>query len=422
MTKNNVTPVVVTSTAGSASKLRRAVSTPMLILYGVGNIVGAGVYVLIGKIAEPAGYLSVLAFMVAAIVAFFSALSYAELAARFPVSAGVSAYLYEAFRMRRLAITLGTLLVCAGLISSAALIKGFAGYFGHLVPVPLWLGMILVVVSLLAVAMRGIKESVSIAATFTIIEVGGLLFLIGSIMWAQPDAIGVFGEHFSASLSTFDSTALAGVGAAAFIAFYAFVGFEDMVNIAEEVKEPQKAFPRAILASMALVTVLYTAVAVATLAILTPVTLGNSTSPLADAYHAATGNAGGIIAVISLIATVNGILVNFIMGSRFLYGMGQRGWIPGGFAKLSKRHVPVRGLLVVVAVALLFALWLPIERLAQLTSSLLLIVFLAVNISLIVVRRQAPARNFRISPTYMPWLGAICSVGLLVAQLLLWIL
>lgn len=398
--------------------LKRTVSTRMLALYGIGNIVGAGVYVLIGKIAEPAGYLAIVAFAIAALVAFCSALSYAELASRFPVSAGVAVYLHEAFRVKRLSTIIGLALVIAGIVSSATLIKGFAGYFHALVPMHPVFIMIGITIFLLAICLRGIKESVGVAALFTIIEICGLLFLVASIFISQPDGFSSFTHNFDHALGAVDTTALLGIFSATFIAFYAFVGFEDMVNIAEEVKEPAKAFPRAIIASMVFVTILYTLVAVATLSVLTPQVLGDSSAPLAKAYEAATNHDAGVIIIISLIATLNGILANVIMGSRFLYGLGSRGWIPSWFSRVSKQHVPAQSLLIVAAIALVCALLLPIEHLAQLTSLLLLCVFLAVNISLAIIRKRDTelSRRLRISPAYLPWVGIVASGALLVGQ------
>lgn len=404
--------------AADKVELKRTVSTKMLALYGIGNIVGAGVYVLIGKIAEPAGYLAIIAFAIAALVAFCSALSYAELASRYPVSAGVAVYLYEAFRKRKLSTILGLALVVAGIVSSATLIKGFAGYFHALVPVHPVLVMIGITLILLGVCLKGIKESVGAAAVFTIIEICGLLFLVASIFVAQPDGFTSFEHNFEHALQTVDATALVGVLSATFIAFYAFVGFEDMVNIAEEVKEPAKAFPRAIITSMFFVAILYTLVAIATLSVLTPQVLGDSSAPLAKAYEAATNNDAGIIIIISLIATLNGILANVIMGSRFLYGLGRRNWIPAWFSRVSKQRVPARSLAVVAGTALACALLLPIEHLAQMTSLLLLCVFLAVNISLAIIRKRDTelSRHLRISPNYLPWVGIIASGALLVGQ------
>jgi basic amino acid/polyamine antiporter, APA family len=140
---------------------------------------------------------------------------------------------------------------------------------------------------------------------------------------------------------------------------------------------------------------------------------------LSDAYHEATGNAAGIIVIISLMAILNGVIVNIVMGSRFLYGLASKGWITGWFAKVTRTHVPARGLTVVAVTALICAILFPIEHLAQATSLLLLFVFCAVNVSLIVIRRNSTAskeRVPRISPSFIPWLGALTSGALLVWQ------
>lgn len=399
--------------------LKRTVTTTMLTLYGVGNIIGAGVYVLIGKIAEPAGYLSVLAFLIAALVAFCSALSYAELASRFPVSAGVSVYLFEAFKKKYLSTVVGFMLIAAGVVSSATLMKGFAGYFTAVVPVDPMIAMIGVAIMLAGIALKGIKESVGVAALFTVLEVGGLLFLVGSILLARPEAVAGFSVNFTTAFNAIDMVAFANLMSAAFIAFYAFVGFEDMVNIAEEVKKPTKAYPIAILVSMVVVTVLYSAVAIATLAIMSPEALSKSGAPLADAYTVATGNNAISIVLIGLVATLNGVLVNIIMGSRILYGLSRRGWATPWFGVLSRYQVPARGLVVVSLIALVCGLFIPLASLAQITSLLLLLVFFAVNVSLIVIRKQQPKHSeaLHIAPKYLPWAGAATSFGLLAVQL-----
>lgn len=394
----------------------------MLALYGIGNIVGAGVYVLIGKIAEPAGYLAILAFLIAALVAFCAALSYAELAARFPVSAGVSVYLHEAFKSRIFSTVVGAMLVLAGVVSTATLLKGFAGYFHALVPVAHELIILAVGLVLIGLTLRGTKESVGTAALLTILEIGGLIFLVASILIAKPDAVANFSANFADSLASIDGALFAGVISSSFIAFYAFVGFEDMVNIAEEVKEPQKAFPRAILLSMLVVTVLYITVAVTALGVLTPAELGASGAPLSDAYAAATGQTVSVLIVASLLATIGGAIVNLIMGSRFLYGMARRKWLPEWFAHVSGRHVPSRGILIVGFGALICALLIPIERLAEITSLLLLFVFFSVNASLIMIRKKtAKAEHLHIAPTFLPWVGAFASAALLIGQIILYI-
>jgi amino acid transporter len=398
--------------------LRRVVGTPLLALYGIGNIVGVGIYVLIGQIAATAGYLTVISFIIAALVAFCAALSYAELATRFPVSAGISVYLQEAFRAKHVSTIVGLLLVAIGAASTATLLKGFSGYFYMLLPIsPIIVsGGLVMLLTLLAAC--GIKESVTAAAILTVLEIGGLLFLVGSIIWSQPDAVASFGNHFTHSLGNFNSASLGGIVSASFIAFYAFVGFEDTVNIAEEVKSPRTAYPRALFVAMGLVTVLYILVAIVVLGVLTPTVLSQTDAPLARAYEVATGNTANVIIFVSLVGSINGIIVTMTMGSRFLYGLSKREWITPWFAKLTSRRVPLRGLLVMSIAALAGALWLPIERSAQITSLLLLVVFLGANASLILIRRRDIAgTDSRLTPHFVPWFGAIASGVLLVGQL-----
>ncbi len=390
----------------------------MLALYGIGNIVGVGIYVLIGQIAGFAGYLSILSFVIAALVSFCAALSYAELATRFPVSAGFAVYLHEAFRSRWLSTSVGLLLVGVGAISTATLLKGFTGYFHLLVPISPFAISCAMLLLLTVITVRGIRESVVLAALLTILEIGGLVFLVVSIIWSQPQALSHFGTHFAAELGSINAHAIAGIISASFVAFYAFVGFEDTVNIAEEVRHPRQAYPRALLAAMCVVVLLYIALVVVVLGVISPQTLMHTDAPLAQAYQVATGRTADTIIIISLLGTLNGMIVTMIMGSRFLYGLATRGWINPWFSHLSSRHVPARGLIAVAAVALMCALWLPIERSAQLTSLLLLMVFLAANVSLILIRRKDADTGQQLTPGFVPWFGAAASGALLVCQLI----
>jgi amino acid transporter len=314
---------------------------------------------------------------------------------------------------------MGILIIASGTISAATLLKGFGGYFVALFPLVnpiVVMGVTLAI--LLGIMLRGIKESVGVATVMTIIEVGGLLFLIGAVIIARPDAVPHYIDNFSHSLGSMNAAVTTGVIAAALIAFYAFIGFEDMVNIAEEVKKPQTAFPRAILAMMIVVTILYTVVVAVSLGVLSPRELGESNAPLATVYTSVTGQSAIVITIISLIATLNGMIVNIVMGSRFLFGLSRRGWIVPWFGKVSSHHVPFRGVISVTLVAFICAVLFPIEKLAQVTSFVLLFVFLGVNISLIVIRKRdaAKEKNMRISPMIVPWIGTFASGLLLLAQ------
>jgi len=210
-------------------KLERTLNLPLLTLYGLGTVIGAGIYALVGEIAGAAGYGAPLAFLMAAVVAGFSACSFAELAARFPQAAGAALYVRRGFGSRRLALAVGLLVALAGVVSAAALVNGFTGYLTSYLAVP------------------STAESVAVAATITVVEAGGLLVVIGvglPELAALPDR---WTEFLPAPAGTAGATAvLFGVT----LAFYAFIGFEDMVDVAEEVKAVRRTMPRAILLTL----------------------------------------------------------------------------------------------------------------------------------------------------------------------------
>ena len=393
--------------------LKRTVTLPLLTLYGLGNILGAGIYVLIGEVVGLAGFSSPLAFLVAMVIAGLTAFSYMELSSRYPVSASVSVYLHEAFGHRRLATLVGLLIVLGGISSAAALSLGFAGYFLAFVGLPKILISAVLLLILSGIAILGIGESAKFASLFTLVEVFGLLLII------------IAGrEH----LLSFDPTQLlaidpdvgwSGVFGGAFLAFYAFIGFEDMVNISEEVKNPRRTMAYAILASLGLATVLYLATVVVSIGAVPASELGASDAPLALVLQRVSSLDPILITFIGLAATINGALVQLIMGSRILYGLADRGWISSRFAGLHETYrTPVLATIVVLAATILGAFALPLVSLAKLTSLFVLAVFVAVNVSLIVIKQRHVATNtaFEI-PVILPVLGAMTATGILLLQL-----
>ncbi len=215
-----------------APKLKRSLSTPLLTLFGLGNILGAGIYVLVGEVAGAAGIHAPLAFIFAMVIAALTASSYMELSSRFPKSAGSAVYAFQALKSRWLSLFVGLSMILAGITSAAALSQGFAGYLNAIVNVPSLPASIAILVFLTIIATMGIGESAKLAAAFTIIEAAGLI----AIIWLGRSSLGntTVGEI----LSIQPHIGLGGILAGAFLAFYAFIGFEDMVNVAEEVKKP----------------------------------------------------------------------------------------------------------------------------------------------------------------------------------------
>lgn len=402
-------PTMPTRARQKVPVLKRTLTLPVLALYGLGNIVGAGIYVLVGEVASTAGYLAPLAFLIAASVALLSALSYGRLAAAYPTTASESVYADAAFGRRKLNILIGLLIAFSGIVSVGALANGFAGYFTGLFDVPVWIVVTAFIGVMSLVAARGIGESAGLAVALTLIEVGGLILILvtgaGAADW----------QALSSNIQAgFSAPNWGGVLAAAVLAFYAFIGFEDMVNVSEEVRDPAKTLPRAILIAFSLATLLYFAVIFVTLGVLQPADLAGSAAPLSLVYESAGGSYPLVVSAIALMATFNGALVLIIMGSRILYGMAKRGWLPVHLSQVHhKTQTPLRATAVVAGLTLLGALLLPLARLAELTSMSLFIVFFLINVSLIqLVRKRVLTGNI-----ILPILGAMASASLLVASL-----
>lgn len=397
------------------NQLKRSLTLPMITFYGLGNILGAGIYVLVGKVAADAGYFTPLSFFLASIVAGLSALSYAELAARYPVSAGVAVYLYEGFHKHFVSRLVGIMICLAGIISAGALSHGFAGYFSVFLDAPSWFVITVMILTFGVLAIYGISESVMAASLLTLVEIIGLLM----IMFVGMDQVPEFVNMVQSNQVSVTSFAWTGIFAGAFLAFYAYIGFEDMVNVAEEVKQPEKNMPRAILLAVIISTLLYAGVAIIAVMSIAPEQLAQSAAPLADVYVKETGNSPVVISLISMVAVVNGVLIQLIMSSRILYGMACKGWLPEWLTYVSvKTQTPVFSTLVVVALILFFALLLPLVQLAELTSYLILTVFVLVNLALLKIKKSLPQpEGVRVFTPWIPRLGFVSAAIFLIIKI-----
>ncbi len=402
--------------ASNENKLRRALNVPLLTLYGLGVTVGAGIYVLVGATAAEAGVFAPVSFVVAAVVVAFTAFSYAELSTRYPVSAGEAAYVEAGFSSASLATVVGLAVVLSGLVSAAAVSLGAASYLHGLTGAPTG-GLTVAVVALMAViALWGITQSVTVAAIITVVEVSGLLMvMLWGFVFSDPSGVTLpeiipplIGPHW------------VGIGTASLLAFFAFVGFEDMANVAEEVKDPLHTMPRAILWTLVLATVLYIGTTTAVLMAVPLETLSVSAAPLLLVFADAPAPLQQGFSLVAIVATVNGVLIQMIMASRVLYGLADRGHLPKHLAYVSpKTQTPVVATLVVGATILLLALTFPIDALAERTSQVVLFVFVLVNLALIRIKLAgAPAdQHFRV-PMAVPVLGVGTSLLLLATGLL----
>jgi amino acid transporter len=385
--------------------LQKRLGLGLLTAYGVGVMVGAGIYVLIGAVAAEAGIYAPLAFLLAGLVAAPTALSYAELSARIPEAAGEAAFVEKGLGLRWMAVLIGLGIVLAGTVSAAAVLRGGVGYLTGIVDIPSAYAIVGIGIALTFVAIIGVLESLALAALFTVIEVAGLL----AVTWAG------FQAPAAASLDALPPMHLAGVAGAAALAFFAFIGFEDLVNMAEEARDPARTMPRAILLVLGITTLLYALVSFAALRAVPAETLAGSDRPLVLVWQAGSPISPVFLSGIAVIAALNGVLAQIVMAARVLFGLGRRSAWLGVFHHAHPRlGTPVLATLLLGAALIAAALTLPVSELAETTSTVLLAVFVVVNAALIALKRRAPEAPFR-TPVWVPWAGLLLSLAALVA-------
>ncbi len=342
-------------------------------------MVGAGIYVLVGKIASLSGGLSLWAFIAAAVIVSFSAYSHGFLAKHIPSSAGAAKYVHRAFHSSHLTLAVGLGVLLTGVISSATLANGFYGYLNEFIVLPKWLVITGLTGILFIVASQAVNTSVNFAVGITFLELFGLAIVI---LLSENG-------HFESELlsPSWSMSSFQLVMAGAFVAFYAYVGFEDMVNLAEEVERPEKTMLSAVMLALTITTFLYLLVAWVALHALPIQQLAESDAPFA-AMLAHTPWLAKTISLIGLIAIINGALVQILMGSRMLFGLSRDRHLPAFLTVLNSKHIPINATYCVVALVLLFALTLPLLTLAKLTSGIILIVFTLVNAAAFVIALQ----------------------------------
>lgn len=359
-------------------QLRRTLSFSQVVLYGLGTTIGAGVYALLGEIADVAGVGAPLSFLAAAGLALLTAYSFARMVSRYPRAAGAALYVQNGFNSEKLALITGLLVVFAGTVSSAALLNGLIGYAQDLINLDRWLLLILAAAGIGIVASWGISQSAWVAGLITLVEAGGLI-------WATALASSAVlrSGHVSVDLwadVSFESTTVILSGAV--LAFYAFIGFEDMIEIAEEVKDVRSTLPKAIMATLGLSALLYFMLVTSAVLAVGPQFLARSDAPLADLVAHLSSVNPVVMSIIGIFAIINGALIQLIMSARVLYGLAVRGQIPSLFASLnpSTQTPMVTTALCVVGIVAL-AISGTIDQLARSTSLIILIVFTMVNLA-----------------------------------------
>jgi APA family basic amino acid/polyamine antiporter len=403
--------------AGKEPKLVRSIGPVQMALYGLGSMLGAGIYGLMGKVAGEVGNAIWLAFLVALVAALLTALSYASLGSRYPRAAGAAYVTQRAYGFPMLSFVVGLALVCSGLTSIATQSRVFAaniaGLFGlDALPVEwLALGFLLI---LTGIVFRGIRESMWVNVLCTLVEAGGLLLVIvvGMSYWGSVD-------YFEMPASVGADLPILLIMQGAVLAFFAFIGFEDMYNVAEETRDPERTVPLGLILAMALAATLYIAVAVTAVSVVPWQELAEAPGPITEVVNRAAPAIPPIVfTAITLFAVANTALVNYVTASRLLYGMARQGLLPSLLGNVHDgRRTPH------VAIAVLFLILAPlallgtIAELAAATVLLLLIVFTAVNGALFVLKqRKGEKKGLFEVPLIVPALGASVCLTLIVVR------
>ncbi|MFQ5497107.1 MAG: APC family permease [Nitrosopumilus sp.] len=373
------------------SELKRHIGLFHLTMYGVGLILGAGIYVLIGEAAGFAGNSMWVSFLLGAIVAVFAGLSYAELSALFPKAAAEYTFVKNAFKNNFFGFIIGWLTAITSIIVAATVSLGFGGYLTQFIDVPITIGAIILIVILSIVNFIGIKESAWANTIFAIITAAGLILII-------------FLGFSIEAVETVDyiemPNGVTGIILAFVLIFFAFIGFEDMANVAEEVKRPQKNIPRAIILSIIITGVIYILVSLSVVRILNWEELARSSAPLADVAHVVLGTNGSItLSLIALFATASTVLITLVAGARILYGMAKSNSLPQFLAKIHpKTKTPWIAVIGILVSSVGFALVGDIVVVANIVVFAVVITFAAINLAVIVLRYTEPVleRPFRV--------------------------
>ena len=401
-------------TAQGEPTLNRVMGPGLLLLFVVGDILGTGVYALTGKVAAEVGGAVWLPFLVAFVVAILTAFSYLELVTKYPQAAGAALYTHKAFGIHFLTFMVTFTVMCSGLTSASSASEAFASNFVEAFDLSIGEGAALTLLALAfmtliaVVNFRGVSESVRVNVLLTCVELTGLLIIICIGAWALTRGAGD-----TSRLLEFDTadgqTGFGAVTAATALAFFAMVGFEDSVNMAEETKDPVRIFPRVMLLGLCITGVIYILVSISSVALVTPEDLGEGDAPLLKVVAAGAPDFPvGVFAFITMFAVANSALINMLMASRLLYGMSKQRVLPRFLGKVHpRRRTPWAGILFTTAIAFGLIFFADLAALGGTTSLLLLCVFTIVNVAVLVLRRDPVDHQHFHAPTALPVLGAV---------------
>jgi APA family basic amino acid/polyamine antiporter len=411
----SLTPATASPSAES-SKLKQAITGPLLFLFILGDVLGAGIYALMGVLAGEVGGALWIPLVVALLLAFLTAGSYAELVTKYPKAGGAAVFAERAFRTPLVSFLVGFSMLAAGVTSAAGLSLAFAGdYLGTFLDVPPVPAAIVFLALVACLNARGISESLKSNVVMTIIELSGLVIVIVvvAVMLGRGDGDVTRVTEFAPGTNPAIATL-----AAAIIAYYSFVGFETSANVAEEIRDPRRVYPRALFGALLTAGVVYVLVALASSIALPADELAGSSGPLLDVVAASgAGIPAWVFSLIALIAVANGALLTMIMASRLTYGMANQGLLPAVLGRvLPKRRTPWVAIVATTGVAMILTTVGDLSTLAETVVLLLLFVFISTNVAVLVLRKdRVEHQHFRVW-TFVPVLGVASCILLLTQQ------
>jgi amino acid transporter len=403
-------------TSAEDGKLKRNITGPLLFLFILGDVLGAGIYALMGVLSEDVGGVLWAPLVTALLLAMLTAGSYAELVTKYPKAGGAAVFAERAYRRPVVSFLVGFCMLAAGVTSAAGLALAFAGdylaTFVDIPAIPAAIGFLTLVACLNA---RGISESVKSNVVMTVIELSGLLIVIIAVSLMVGGGRGDVSRIAQFPDGTTPALAILG---GAIVAYYSFVGFETSANVAEEIRNPSKVYPTALFGALITAGVLYALVGIASATALAPDELSKSSGPLLSVVAASgVGVPDWLFSAIALVAVANGALLTMIMASRLTYGMAEHGLLPAVLGRvLPERRTPWVAIVATTAVAMLLTLVGDLSTLAETVVLLLLFVFISTNLAVLVLRRDTVEhRHFRVW-TPVPVLGVASCVLLLTQQ------
>jgi APA family basic amino acid/polyamine antiporter len=398
------------------TKLKRGITGPLLFLFILGDVLGAGIYALMGVLAQDVGGVLWAPLVAALVLALLTAGSYAELVTKYPKAGGAAVFAERAFKQPVLSFLVGFCMLAAGVTSAAGLALAFAGdYLTTFIDVPAVPAAMVFLVLVACLNARGISESMKSNMVMTVVELSGLLIVIVAVAVMVGGGRGEVGRITQFPDGSVPAVAILG---GAIVAYYSFVGFETSANVAEEIRNPSKVYPAALFGALITAGVVYALVGIASAIALPANELSESSGPLLAVVGASGVNVPDwLFSAIALVAVANGALLTMIMSSRLAYGMAEHGLLPSVLNRvLPQRRTPWVAILATTVVAMVLTLVGDLSTLAETVVLLLLFVFISTNVAVLVLRRDAVEHDhFRVW-TFVPVLGVLSCILLLTQQ------